>query len=467
MRSLFESNASTNKTIAKLCDRVKQETVAHEGNDDPTWADSVIKALAKKLKKGKYLDELLKAIINEDRLTDCCTIPRSQHELKAVDNCRYPFAKKADLICINPWHYEPVHAQAPELYLALPPVVVHKSRGYYPIVSLEHASHGGYSLFSPNSLSTVMDDRAPNTIIHIDEMRSHLMSEENSPTSSYLGSPTTSSPPPRILPPSSSVSSNLDDRVGPSSGISQPSRFFTDWNYAFMRITFVLLICCKILSYSHPVSSPLSPQSYLSEDHEEHQMMDVDGQETSNSSPPILRPTGMSMVSELIEYCEPDSWMSITYYEEGKRVGDPFDVKSHYLLVDGYPSPSTEERFCLGYFDVENRSQSVINARRLVGRGARFYYIGGEVYCECLSEAAVFVQSPNCNQRHGWHPSTVCKIPPRCNLKIFNNAEFAAQLAESVEKGFEAVYALTRLCTIRISFVKGWGSDYRRQTVCF
>ncbi|XP_054707635.1 protein mothers against dpp-like [Uloborus diversus] len=418
---------SLNSLFSFTSPAVKKLLGWKQGDEEEKWAEKAVDSLVKKLKKKKgAIEELEKALSCPGQPSKCVTIPRSldgrlqvshRKGLPHVIYCRvwrWPDLQshhelKPLEFCEFPFSAKqkevcinPYHYKRVESPV-LPPVLVPRHSEYPP----------GHPMLT--AFSQVSDAGMPHNVSY-----------------SAQGFTTPS-------PSSSALSSSLS--VSP--GISVPSPTTSSINNSAPNSPFGL--------------SETPPPAYSPKDDSQHgsesQTMDTANLNADADLAPVA-------------YQEPKYWCSIAYYELNSRVGEVFHAQNHSIVVDGFTDPSNNQsRFCLGLLSNVNRNSTIENTRRHIGKGIHLYFVNGEVYAECLSDSAIFVQSRNCNHSHGFHPTTVCKIPPGCSLKIFNNQEFAQLLTEAVNHGFEAVYELTKMCTIRTSFVKGWGAEYHRQDV--
>jgi hypothetical protein len=166
-----------------------------------------------------------------------------------------------------------------------------------------------------------------------------------------------------------------------------------------------------------------------------------------------------------IDYVVPEFWCTVSYHELNQSVGQPFHASQPYLTVDGYVDPSNANRFCLGALSNVSRKYESEQCRKLIGRGVRLSSLNGDAFAECFSASPIFIHSLIKNTTEGYHPATVFKVAPQCNLKIFSHSDFANLLVKTVPDGYNAVSQLTNMCMVRISFVKGWGNDYKRQSI--
>eukprot|EP00102_Acyrthosiphon_pisum_P023473 XP_016660683.1 PREDICTED: mothers against decapentaplegic homolog 4-like [Acyrthosiphon pisum] len=199
----------------------------------------------------------------------------------------------------------------------------------------------------------------------------------------------------------------------------------------------------------------------------------------------------------------PEYWCLIAYFEFDTQVGEMFKVTSTcpHVTVDGYVDPSGGNRFCLGAICNVQRTEQSERVRLHIGKGIQLDLIGeGDVWLKCLSNQSVFVQSYYLDREAGRAPGdAVHKIYPRAYIKVFDLRQCYKQMCLQAETAKNAAAAqaaavaghlagsqivdgidpvirlnaaagigvddLTRLCILRLSFVKGWGPNYPRSSI--
>lgn len=186
--------------------------------------------------------------------------------------------------------------------------------------------------------------------------------------------------------------------------------------------------------------------------------------QTAGPSQVVQDPSQIDLTE--VPYVEGARWCSISYHEYDQRVGDKYQPDSYTVIVDGYTHPMCNDRFCVGGLSNVNRNQFTEWVRRRINRGVKFTYVDGDVYVECISDSSIFVSTPMLGIESGKDsPDKVTKVPSGGTVKVFSTPQFSKLLANAVPKGFEAVYKLTNYCSYKVSFLKGWGRNYKRHTI--
>uniref|UniRef100_A0A8C2WHI5 Mothers against decapentaplegic homolog n=1 Tax=Cyclopterus lumpus TaxID=8103 RepID=A0A8C2WHI5_CYCLU len=478
-------------TSNDACLSIVHSLMCHrQGGESETFAKRAIESLVKKLKEKKdELDSLITAITtNGAHPSKCVTIQRTldgrlqvagrkgfphviyarlwrwpdlhKNELKHVKYCQFAFDLKCDNVCVNPYHYERVVSPGIDLSgLTL------TSSGPSSALMVKDE----YDFDGPQSLPSIEGGHSLQTIQH--------------PPSAGCPAPSEPFATPNLLPPaeaSTSASTSSFPAIAAGSGIC----------------TFPSLLLLGASSTWSRNNSFTSNIPHHTNGHLQHH-------------PPMPHPTHYFTIFSyyyhliLASVSAPDYWCSIAYFEMDVQVGETFKVPSScpIVTVDGYVDPSGGDRFCLGQLSNVHRTEAIERARLHIGKGVQLECKGeGDVWVRCLSDHAVFVQSYYLDREAGRAPGdAVHKIYPSAYIKVFDLRQCHRQMQQQAATAQAAAAAqaaavagnipgpgsvggiapaislsaaagigvddLRRLCILRMSFVKGWGPDYPRQSI--
>uniref|UniRef100_A0AAQ5BHQ0 Mothers against decapentaplegic homolog n=1 Tax=Homo sapiens TaxID=9606 RepID=A0AAQ5BHQ0_HUMAN len=437
-------------TSNDACLSIVHSLMCHrQGGESETFAKRAIESLVKKLKEKKdELDSLITAITtNGAHPSKCVTIQRTldgrlqvagrkgfphviyarlwrwpdlhKNELKHVKYCQYAFDLKCDSVCVNPYHYERVVSPGIDL--------------------------------------------------------SGLTLQSNGQPASILGG--------------SHSEGLLQIASGPQPGQQQNGFTGQPATYHHNSTT----------TWTGSRTAPYTPNL------PHHQNGHLQHHPPMPPHPGHYWPVHNELAFQppISNHPAPEYWCSIAYFEMDVQVGETFKVPSScpIVTVDGYVDPSGGDRFCLGQLSNVHRTEAIERARLHIGKGVQLECKGeGDVWVRCLSDHAVFVQSYYLDREAGRAPGdAVHKIYPSAYIKVFDLRQCHRQMQQQAATAQAAAAAqaaavagnipgpgsvggiapaislsaaagigvddLRRLCILRMSFVKGWGPDYPRQSI--
>ncbi|KAL6109888.1 smad4 [Pungitius sinensis] len=476
---------------ADACLSIVHSLMFHrQGGDDEGFAKRAIESLVKKLKeKREELDSLITAVTtNGLHPSKCVTIQRTldgrlqvagrkgfphviyarlwrwpdlhKNELKHVTFCQFAFDLKYDSVCVNPYHYERVASPA-----AAGPASLIKEEFMQdsPPQSDPYSQPRPLSMYPSMPLSP--SGSSSMSAVGCGRGRGGVPSDvpgllQSAPPQNHEGHASPSHPP--QLSPHNPTAPQQPDYSSPPKSATWPGNN----------------------------SAPYSPTGRKGRSH--HQPPLDHHQHAPNSHLWSQHHSSSPYPQAVSNHPGPEFWCSISYFELDVQVGEMFKVQSSCALVtvDGYVDPSGGDRFCLGQLSNVHRTASSHQARLHIGRGVQLECRReGDIWMRCLSDHSLFVQSLYLDREAGRAPGDgVHKIYPGAYIKVFDLRQCHRQMQQQVTAVVGAIPGpnsvggiapavsacssaglgvddLRQLCIVRMSFVKGWGCDYPRQSI--
>ncbi|CAB3407809.1 unnamed protein product [Caenorhabditis bovis] len=434
--------------IVLCASKVLEETIVHNGDNSSEFPIRSVNMLIRASRKHQMLDKFLDIILTEKGKNLCCPIVndkfpgtlgrpnvfalklfkfpwiRYETQIRSTPNCQFPYKKRRKVACINPHHYKPADTPHPPL----PPIAINKNRDFgAPPTNPYFMSVSA----SPEGPLNHFHELAPNVTVQGDELRDFY---------DKIALRDNITPPNPALP-----------RTPPLGfeGLDKSPQFcITDIN---MKEIGAYEFRDTEMEVDEMEVTPRTPTEKLPQ--------------YTNGIGDIAQPYDENRF-EYVELQQLETWATVCYYEESEAVSQVYNVSTTNFLIDGFTGSSkVTDRLSLGYFNNVKRDNMINDIRRTIGRGYRMYNLGGEIFIESLADIPLFIQSASYNLKKGFRSMTVAKLLPNSTIKLFNNLQFAQQLNAAADKTFQDVYALTRLCTVRISFAKGWGAHYKRPSI--